>query len=49
MATPVQKKLVDKNEEYSSVFTDGPLALPPAKKYAVGMYISSCQTCQGKR
>lgn len=36
MATPIQKKLVEKNSEYASNFKDGHLALPPAKKYAVG-------------
>nr|ACP19538.1 beta carbonic anhydrase clade D [Hyaloscypha finlandica] len=35
MATPIQDNLVTKNKEYASSFTDGHLALPPAKKYAV--------------
>lgn len=38
MATPIQENLVQKNKEYASSFKDGDLALPPAKKYAVGMY-----------
>jgi len=33
--TAVQKNLVDKNAEYVSSFTEGALALPPAKKYLV--------------
>jgi len=33
--TAVQKKLVEKNAEYASSFTEGALALPPAKKYLV--------------
>lgn len=37
MATPVQKNLVQKNEEYAAKFTQGDLALPPAKKYLVGL------------
>ena len=36
MATPIQANLQKKNAEYSSSFTEGHLALPPAKKYAVG-------------
>jgi carbonic anhydrase len=39
MATPVQKNLVDKNAEYASSFTQGDLALPPAKKYLVGTHL----------
>jgi len=35
MATPIQKNLQEKNAEYASKFTQGNLALPPAKKYAV--------------
>jgi carbonic anhydrase len=35
MATPIQKNLQEKNAEYASKFTQGDLALPPAKKYAV--------------
>ncbi|PMD51886.1 beta carbonic anhydrase clade D [Hyaloscypha bicolor E] len=35
MVTPIQENLVTKNKEYASSFTDGHLALPPAKKYAV--------------
>jgi hypothetical protein len=34
--TPIQKNLVEKNAAYASTFTQGDLALPPAKKYAVG-------------
>ena len=36
MATPIQQNLVEKNKEYADKFTQGDLALPPAKKYAVG-------------
>lgn len=36
MATPIQQNLVDSNKKYASSFTQGSLALPPAKKYAVG-------------
>lgn len=36
MATAVQKNLIDKNTEYAAAFTEGDLALPPAKSYAVG-------------
>ncbi|TVY64330.1 Uncharacterized protein LSUE1_G007531, partial [Lachnellula suecica] len=35
MATPIQQNLVDSNKKYASSFTQGSLALPPAKKYAV--------------
>jgi len=35
MATPIQENLVSKNKAYASSFTEGHLALPPAKKYAV--------------
>ncbi|MCJ1300509.1 hypothetical protein MMC08_003306 [Hypocenomyce scalaris] len=35
MSTPVQQNLVSKNKQYASNFTEGDLALPPAKKYAV--------------
>ncbi|KAI5859266.1 carbonate dehydratase [Durotheca rogersii] len=35
MASPIQKNLVEKNAEYSSKFTQGDLALPPAKQYLV--------------
>ena len=38
MATPIQQNLVKKNEAYASNFNEGDLALPPAKKYAVGGY-----------
>jgi carbonic anhydrase len=34
--TPVQENLVNSNKVYASSFTQGDLALPPAKKYAVG-------------
>ncbi|KIN04006.1 hypothetical protein OIDMADRAFT_118247 [Oidiodendron maius Zn] len=33
--TPVQENLVTSNKAYASGFTQGDLALPPAKKYAV--------------
>ena len=36
MATSVQENLVKKNSEYAYTFKEGHLALPPAKKYAVG-------------
>jgi hypothetical protein len=36
MATPIQENLVAKNKAYAEKFTGGSLALPPAKKYAVG-------------
>jgi len=36
MATPIQENLVSSNKAYASGFTKGHLALPPAKKYAVG-------------
>jgi hypothetical protein len=41
MATPVQQNLVSSSEKYASSFTQGDLALPPAKKYLVGMMPSS--------
>ena len=41
MATPVQENLISKNKEYSSSFSEGHLALPPAKKYAVGKPLPS--------
>ena len=34
--TPIQENLVTQNKVYSQSFTGGSLALPPAKKYAVG-------------
>jgi hypothetical protein len=34
--TPNQENLVAKNAAYAEQFTQGHLALPPAKKYAVG-------------
>lgn len=36
MATQIQANLKKKNAEYASNFQEGHLALPPAKKYAVG-------------
>ena len=36
MATQIQQNLEQKNAEYASNFKQGDLALPPAKKYAVG-------------
>ena len=33
--TEIQKHLREKNAEYASTFTQGELALPPAKKYLV--------------
>lgn len=38
MATPVQENLVQQNKVYAANFHDGDLALPPAKKYAVGQF-----------
>jgi hypothetical protein len=35
MATPIQENLEKANAEYASKFTQGSLALPPAKKYLV--------------
>lgn len=35
MPTPVQENLTSKNAAYASSFTQGDLALPPAKKYLV--------------
>ncbi|KAI1499930.1 carbonate dehydratase [Biscogniauxia marginata] len=35
MATEIQNNLKEKNAEYASKFTQGDLALPPAKKYLV--------------
>lgn len=34
--TPIQENLITSNKTYASSFKDGHLALPPAKKYAVG-------------
>ena len=36
MGTEIQINLLNKNTEYASNFNQGHLALPPAKKYAVG-------------
>ena len=36
MGTEIQINLLNKNTEYASNFDQGHLALPPAKKYAVG-------------
>lgn len=33
--TPTQENLVTKNKAYAATFTEGHLALPPAKHYAV--------------
>ncbi|KAL1647823.1 hypothetical protein SLS58_002624 [Diplodia intermedia] len=35
MTTPIQQNLAEKNKEYAASFTNGHLALPPAKKYAI--------------
>ncbi|KAI0972629.1 carbonate dehydratase [Xylaria arbuscula] len=35
MPSEIQKNLVEKNAEYARTFTQGDLALPPAKKYLV--------------
>jgi carbonic anhydrase len=37
MATPVQENLFASSEKYASSFNQGGLAVPPAKKYLVGM------------
>lgn len=34
--TPIQQNLVSSNKTYAASFDQGHLALPPAKKYAVG-------------
>lgn len=34
--TPIQRNLIESNKTYAANFTQGDLALPPAKKYAVG-------------
>ncbi len=39
MTTPTQKNLEEKNAEYAGQFTQGHLALPPAKHYLVGQYL----------
>ncbi|KAA8576255.1 hypothetical protein EYC84_006401 [Monilinia fructicola] len=36
--TSIQKNLIESNKVYAANFTQGHLALPPAKKYAVGTY-----------
>ena len=36
MSTSVQQNWVSKNQQYASSVTEGDLASPPAKKYAVG-------------
>ena len=36
------KNLVDRNVQYAAQFDKGDLALPPAKKYLVGMSQHSC-------
>ena len=36
MATAIQENLKAKNQAYAASFTQGDLALPPAKKYVVG-------------
>ncbi|MCJ1419254.1 hypothetical protein MMC32_005608 [Xylographa parallela] len=35
MASAIQQNLTSKNEKYAAAFSEGHLALPPAKKYAV--------------
>jgi len=42
MATDVQKNLVTSNGKYADSFDKGDLALPPAKKYLVGMATHPC-------
>lgn len=41
MATPVQKNFIQKNQEYVAQFTQGDLALPPAKNYLVGQCLKN--------
>lgn len=41
MATPIQKNLIQKNHEYVAQFTQGDLALPPAKNYLVGQCLKN--------
>lgn len=38
----IQRNLKERNTKYASGFTQGDLALPPAKKYIVGRCSSSC-------
>jgi hypothetical protein len=40
MSTQIQENVAKSNEQYAASFKSGHLALPPAKKYLVGM----CQT-----
>lgn len=44
MATPIQENLVKTNKDYATNFKEGHLALPPAKKYAVGKSIGLIPT-----
>lgn len=46
----IQQNLKGKNAKYASDFTQGDLALPPAKKYVVGEYDSgSCTSSANNR
>ena len=47
MATEIQQNLEKKNAEYASSFKEGHLALPPAKKYAVGRSLQLIKSDQG--
>ena len=47
MATEIQQNLEKKNAEYASNFKEGHLALPPAKKYAVGRSLQVIKSGQG--
>lgn len=38
MATQIQHDLTKKNAEYATSFSEGHLALPPTRKYAIGKY-----------
>ncbi|KAI4136534.1 MAG: hypothetical protein L6R39_007742 [Caloplaca ligustica] len=43
MSTPVQKNLVEKNQEYASSFNQGDLSSPPSKKYAIEILPNATQ------
>ena len=48
MASQIQQNLEQKNAQYASSFKEGHLALPPAKKYAVGRSLIQAQLDSGK-
>lgn len=41
MSTQIQQGVAENNEQYAASFTSGHLALPPARKYLVGMHSPS--------